>query len=108
MLHVLHERAAEWFDPVQGAMKAANTAAAAEVVHTSICASIVTGMRSACRVVQVIAQLALVFPALPASAIADALDKAGGDVQHAANALFAEEVNARPKYLLSSVASRVL
>ena len=51
------------------------------------------GMRSACHVVQAIAQLAPMFPALPASAIADALGKAGGDVQHAANALFAEQVN---------------
>ena len=47
------------------------------------------------------------FPALPASAIADALGKAGGDVQQAANALFAEQVNVRLAYLLSSAASRV-
>ena len=47
------------------------------------------------------------FPALPESAIADALGKAGGDVQQAANALFAEQVNARREYLLSSFASRV-
>ena len=66
------------------------------------------GMRSACHVVQAIAQLAPMFPALPASAIADALGKAGGDVQHAANALFAEQVNVWLECLLSSVASRVL
>jgi hypothetical protein len=47
------------------------------------------------------------FPALHALAISDALGKAGGDVQQAANALFAEQVNARREYLLSSVASRV-
>jgi hypothetical protein len=76
--------------------------------RTSTSTFVDTGMRSACRVVQVIAQLALVFPVLPASAIADALDKAGGDVQHAANALFAEQVNARLEYLLSSAVSRVL
>ena len=64
-------------------------------------------MRSACRVMQAIAQLTPMFPALPESAIADALGKAGGDVQHAANALFAEQVNVRLAYLLSSAASRV-
>jgi hypothetical protein len=58
-------------------------------------------------VVQAIAQLAPMFPALPVSAIADALGKVGGDVQQAANALFAEQVNAR-EYLLPSAASRVL
>jgi hypothetical protein len=51
---------------------------------------------SAYHVVQAIAQLAPMFPALPASAIADALGKAGGDAQHAANALFAEQVNVWP------------
>ena len=76
--------------------------------RTSTSAFVDTGMRSACRVVQVIAQLEPMFPALPASAIADALDKAGGDVQHAANALFAEQVNARREYPWSSAASRVL
>ena len=64
-------------------------------------------MRSACRVMQAIAQLTPMCPALPESAIADALGKAGGDVQHAANALFAEQVNVRLAYLLSSAASRV-
>ncbi len=51
--------------------------------------------------VQAIAQLAPMFPALPASAIADAIGNAGGDVQHAANALFAKQVNARLEYLWS-------
>ena len=59
-------------------------------------------------VVQAIAQLSPMFPALPVSAIADALVKAGGDLQHAANALFGEQVDARLDCLLSSVASRVL
>ena len=59
-------------------------------------------------VVQAIAQLAPMFPALPASAIADALGKAGGDLQQAANALFSEQVNARLEYLLPSAPSRVL
>ena len=54
-----------------------------------------------------IAHLAQLFPALPASAIADALGKAGGDVQQAATALFAEQVNTRLEYLWSSAASRV-
>ncbi len=40
------------------------------------------------------------FPALPASAIADALGKAAGDVQQAANALFAEQVDMRLEFLL--------
>ncbi len=53
-------------------------------------------------------QLTPMFPALPASAIANAIGKAGGDVQQAANALFAKQVNARREYLLSSVASRQL
>jgi hypothetical protein len=39
--------------------------------------------------VQAIAQLALVFPSLPASTITDALRNAGGDIQLTANALLA-------------------
>jgi hypothetical protein len=47
-------------------------------------------------VVQAIAQLAPMFPSLPASAIADALDKAGGNLQHVVDALLqAAQVNAR-------------
>ena len=45
-------------------------------------------MRSACRVMQAIAQLTPMFPALPESAIADALRKAVGNVQQAADILF--------------------
>jgi hypothetical protein len=37
---------------------------------------------------QALAQLTEVFPSVPPSAIADALGKAGGDVQHAADRLF--------------------
>ena len=36
---------------------------------------------------QAIAQLAAMFPSLPASAVADALGRAGGDVPHAVDAL---------------------
>jgi hypothetical protein len=42
------------------------------------------------------------FPALPASAIAGVLGKAGGDVQQAANALFAEQVNTRLESMVLS------
>ena len=65
-------------------------------------------LRAHAGVSQAIAQLAPMFPSLSASAIADALGKAGGDVQQAANALFAEQVNTRLEYLWSSAASRVL
>ena len=37
---------------------------------------------------QALAQLAAIFPSVPPSAIADALGKAGGDVQQAADLLF--------------------
>ncbi len=37
---------------------------------------------------QALAQLAAIFPSVPPSAIADALGKAGGDVEQAADLLF--------------------
>ena len=47
---------------------------------------------------QATAQLAQMFPSVPASVIAGALGRAGGDVQHAADALLSVgQVKARPR-----------
>ena len=54
-------------------------------------------LRAHAGVSQAIAQLAPMFPSLSASAIADALGKAGGDVEHAADALVMAQVNRQPR-----------
>jgi hypothetical protein len=55
------------------------------------------GLRAHAGVSQAIAQLAPMFPSLSASAIADALGKAGGDVEHAADALVMAQVSRQPR-----------
>ena len=50
---------------------------------------------------QALAQLTAIFPSVPPSAIADALGKAGGDVEQAADLLF-KAAQARPACTLGT------